>query len=327
MGPGDRYTPFVARSFGAAPGVQAIDTWMGRRERVTSAYLVEADEPALVETGPTTSKEALLAGLHELGVGPEDLAHIVVTHIHLDHAGGAGSVAPHFPAATVWVHERGAPHLADPSKLVASAERVYGREKLHRLFGPVEPVPADRLRALTDGDRIPLGGRELEAIYTPGHASHHVCLVDSASGGIFVGDALGVFLPDIRILRPATPPPEFDLDQAIASVERIAARQPPVVLFSHFGPALEVSHLCALAIQRLRKWTSVVAAALKETGELAEVVRRLREGTASEFAPATHERLAGLEDRYELLSSYEMNAQGLMRYLRKAGDRAVAEGS
>jgi glyoxylase-like metal-dependent hydrolase (beta-lactamase superfamily II) len=313
----------VASTFEAAAGIQAIDTRMCGHDQVTSAYLVRADEPAIVETGPTTSLSAVLAGLEELRIGPADLAHIVVTHIHLDHAGGAGALAPHFPRATVWVHERGAPHLADPRKLVQSALRVYGEERLREMFGSVDPVPGERLRALADGDKVNLGNRTLEALYTPGHAGHHVCLADSATGGIFVGDAVGVFLPDVRILRPATPPPEFDLELAIASIERVRALRPPLILFSHFGPAAEVDHLTALAVRRLRKWTEVVADAMRESEKVADVVARLREGTASETRAVEGSRVEALEDRYELLSSYEMNALGLMRYLAgRAGSPA-----
>jgi glyoxylase-like metal-dependent hydrolase (beta-lactamase superfamily II) len=317
----------VAITFQAADGIRAIDTVMCGREQVTSAYLVESPEPALVETGPTTSRDAVIEGLRDLGVGPGDLAHILVTHIHLDHAGGAGALAPHFPRATVWVHERGALHLAEPSKLVASAARVYGSEdRLRELFGVVEPVPADRLRSLSDGTRVSLGNRHIESLYTPGHASHHVALADSRTGSVFVGDALGVFLPDVRILRPAMPPPEFDLDLAVASVERIAALQPPMILFSHFGPAKEVPHLCQLAIHRMRKWTAAVEEALEETEELAEIVRILRARTLPEISPAAGDRREALESRYELASSYEMNAMGIARYVRKRAE-ARARGS
>jgi glyoxylase-like metal-dependent hydrolase (beta-lactamase superfamily II) len=307
----------VSSTFEAAPRVRAIDTRMCGRDRVTSAYLVEAAEPALVETGPSTSIDTVLAGLRSLGVGTDDLAHIVVTHIHLDHAGGAGTLAPYFPRATVWVHERGAPHLADPTRLVQSAVRVYGEERLRDLFGHVDPVPGDRLRALSDGDEIALGDRKLEALYTPGHAGHHVCLTDSATGAVFVGDAVGVLLPDVRVLRPATPPPEFDLELAIASIERVRKQDPPLILFSHFGPAEEVEDLTALAITRLEGWTDIVRDALADAEDLASVVARLREGTASELGPVRD--AAGGEDRYELLSSYEMNAMGLMRYLSQRG--------
>jgi glyoxylase-like metal-dependent hydrolase (beta-lactamase superfamily II) len=307
----------VVGTFEAAPGIRAIDTRMCGRERVTSAYLIDAREPALVETGPSTSAQAVLDGLDSLGVGAEDLRHIVVTHIHLDHAGGAGTLAPHFPGATVWVHERGAPHLADPTRLVESAVRVYGEARLRELFGAVDPVPAGRLRALTDGDEVPLGDRKLSTLYTPGHAGHHVCLVDSATGVVFVGDAVGVFLPDVRVLRPATPPPEFDLELAVASIQRVREVDPPRILFSHFGPADEVAHLTALAISRLERWTDIVREAIAHAGDLRSVVARLREGTASELRPA--QGLEAVEDRYELLSSYEMNAMGLMRYLAKRG--------
>jgi glyoxylase-like metal-dependent hydrolase (beta-lactamase superfamily II) len=314
----------MSTTFDVAPGIRAIDTLMGGRQQVTSTYLLEGPEPAIVETGPSTSLEALAEGLAQLGIGPRDLAHVVVTHIHLDHAGGAGAVAARFPGATVWVHERGAPHLADPSRLVASAERVYGAERLRTLFGSVDPVPAQRLRSMTDGDTISLGDRELEVLYTPGHASHHVALRDSRTGGIFVGDALGVFLPDVRILRPATPPPEFDLEVAIRSVERIEDRHPPMLLFSHFGPAEEVGHLCSLAISRMRRWAGLVEEVLTRTDRLEEVVRHLRLGTESDARAAGAERQAAIEDRYELLSSYQMNAMGLIRYLKGRGGQDKA---
>jgi glyoxylase-like metal-dependent hydrolase (beta-lactamase superfamily II) len=305
----------MADTFQVAEGITAIDTVMCGRQRVTSAYLVEAEEPALIETGPSTSAEAVREGLDALGVGPGDLAHILVTHIHLDHAGGAGTLAPHFPRATVWVHERGAPHLADPVRLVRSASRLYGEERLRELFGPVEPVPADRLRSVSDDDRVPLGSRELSVMHTPGHASHHVCLVDSATGAAFVGDAVGVFLPDVRVLRPATPPPEFDLELAVSSIERIRELGPSMILFSHFGPAPEVDHLLALSVSRLEKWTAIVGDAMRETTELSDVVVKLRERTSTELGPVAAESVEAVNDRYELLSSYQMNAMGLMRYL------------
>lgn len=297
------------------------------REKATSAYLVEADEPALVETGPTTSVPAVLNGLSALGIGSADLAHIIVTHIHLDHAGGAGALAPHFPGATVWVHERGAPHLADPRKLVASAARIYGEDALRALFGPVEPIPQERLRSLSDGDTVPLGNRAIEAIYTPGHASHHVCLLDDATQSMFVGDALGVFLPDVRILRPATPPPEFDLELAVESIDRVAERRPSRLLFSHFGPAEEVTDICRLATQRIKSWAEIVEQALTKTEDVVEVVRILREQTAEEMGPAAGTEYEAVQDRYEVLSSYEMNAIGLMRYLKKRREAATPSGS
>lgn len=311
----------AAVTFVAAPGITAIDTQMVGHEQVTSAYLVEATEPALVETGPTTSVPNVVEGLASLGVGPGDLAHVVVTHIHLDHAGGAGTLLPHFPNATLWVHERGAPHLADPTKLLASAARVYGEEGLERMFGTVEAVPAGRIRAVGDATIIPLGGRTLFTVYSPGHASHQVCLIDSETRALFTGDALGVFLPDVGVLRPATPPPEFDLEMAVRSVERVRAADPTLLLFSHFGPSPDVAALCDLAIDRLRGWTDLVRAETARSGgavDAAAIGRYLRDATAAETRSAM---AAGLDvERYEFLSSYEMNAAGILRYLQRRPD-------
>ena len=307
-----------ARTFEAAPGVTAIDTMMVGKAMVTCAYLVAADEPILVETGPTTSLPSLVAGLDAVGVGPADLPNVVVTHIHLDHAGGVGALAERFPGATIWVHERGAPHLADPTRLIASAVRVYGADRLASMFGSVDPVPAERIRALVDGDTISLGDRALEVMHTPGHASHHICLRDDATAAVFTGDGFGVYLPDVGVLRPATAPPEFDLEVAVADIERVRAASPSALLFSHFGPATDVEAVCDLAIERLRGWTELVRAALDRPGgdeaSAAEIGRFLRDATASE----TSEALArGLDvERYDFLSSYEMNAAGIMRYLR-----------
>jgi glyoxylase-like metal-dependent hydrolase (beta-lactamase superfamily II) len=308
----------VEVTFTAADGITAIDTVMCGRERVTSSYLLDGPELAIVETGPTTSLEALSTGLAALGVGARDLAHVIVTHIHLDHAGGAGAVAERFPGAIVWVHERGASHLADPTKLESSAARIYGPERLRELFGAIHPVPPDRLRSIDDGDTIRLGDRALEVLYTPGHAGHHVCLRDTRTGGVFVGDAFGVFLPDVRVLRPATPPPEFDLELAVRSIERVGSIEPTVLLFSHFGPASDVSMLCELAVTRLWEWTAIVGDTLRSSDRVDDVVAALEERTEPDLDRG---RGGGGSDRYELLSSYEMNALGIMRYLQKrAGD-------
>jgi len=306
-----------------ADGITAVDTRMAGRARVTSAYLLTGGEPALIETGPTTSSEPVIQALESLGLGPEDLAHVVVTHIHLDHAGGAGRLARRFTAATFWVHDRGAPHLADPTRLVESAGRIYGPERLRELFGPVEPVPADRLRSVSEGDRIALDGRELEVVYTPGHASHHVALVDSTTGAVFAGDALGIHLPDVRVLRPATPPPDIDVELAVESIERIRSRARAMLMFSHFGPVTEVDELCELAGSRLRKWAGIVRTALDRTDDLEEIAAVLARDTADEFDAATDPSV-DLE-RYEILSSMQMNAAGLVRYWRKREERASGE--
>ncbi len=176
-----------------------------------------------------------MAALDQIGVGPAELAGVAVTHIHLDHAGGVGDVAHAFPAATVYVHEKGARHLADPTKLVNSAARVYG-PLLDSLYGRIDPTPAERLHVLRDGEEISVGpDRVLVAVDSPGHAKHHVGLHDSLSGVLFAGDAVGVKLPDGGVLRPSTPPPDFDLEQALTSLSKFAARRPSGIALAHYG--------------------------------------------------------------------------------------------
>lgn len=312
-------------TFEVAPGLSAIDTFYAGRERYTAAYLLRADEPAIVETGPTTSVEHVVAGLERLGIGPNDLAHIVVTHIHLDHAGGVGRLSSAFPRATVWVHERGAPHLADPARLVASATRIYGEGQMASLFGPVDPVAPERLRSVGDGDRIGLGGRLLDVLATPGHANHHIALVDSDTGAVFTGDALGIHVPDLKVLRPATPPPDFDIELAIESIERIRVRaRTSLVLFSHFGPVTDVDRICELASRRTRAWAEVVREALATTDDLdqiTELLRREAERDTETGAEATLDL-----DRFETLSSVRMNAMGIIRYWKKRAERRVPQG-
>src|SRR5713226_10702047 len=171
--------------------VYEIDTRMAGHRGITAGYLILADRPCLVETGTAPSAPVVRDALAQLGVGPGDLATVVVTHIHLDHAGGVGDIAAMFPAAKIVVHQRGARHLADPSRLMASARMVYG-DALDRLFGVLTPVPADRIVALDDVGTVDLGGgRRLDSHYSPGHAKHHVGLVDSDTGDLYVGDAAG----------------------------------------------------------------------------------------------------------------------------------------
>ena len=302
-------------TFEVAQGITAIDTFMGGRDRYTAAYLVSAAEPALIETGPGTSVEPVTQALDHLGIAPGTLAHIVLTHIHLDHAGGVGALAARFPHATVWVHERGARHLADPTRLIASATRVYGPARMASLFGPLEPVPADRLRVLVDGEILSLGDRALRAIDTPGHASHHLAIVDERTDVVFTGDALGIHVPNLPVLRPATPPPDFDLELAIRSIERIRAVAGSTLLFAHFGPISEVDRTCDLAIRRLREWTDAVRGAMRESADLDRIVEVLSREAARDVVTGAEAQLD--LDRLETLAGIRMNAMGIARYLQK----------
>jgi glyoxylase-like metal-dependent hydrolase (beta-lactamase superfamily II) len=312
--------------FPVADGIIAIDSLMGGRARYTAAYLLDATETTLVETGPGTSVEPVAAALDHLGVAADELAHIVLTHIHLDHAGGVGQIASRFPRATVWVHERGAPHIADPTRLVASTARVWGEAEMRELFGPAAPVAGDRVRPLHDGDEITMGDRRLTVLDTPGHASHHVALVDSRTGAVFTGDALGIHVPDLPVLRPATPPPEFDLERYVASIDRIREAARSVLLFAHFGPLADADATCELAIRRVRDWAGVVEGAVREGIDPHELAARLESTALADIetgAEATLD-LEMLEDRLRLISSIRMNAQGLARYWERREKRGDA---
>jgi glyoxylase-like metal-dependent hydrolase (beta-lactamase superfamily II) len=304
--------------FEVAEGITAIDTLYAGRQRYTAAYLVAGSESAIVETGPATSFEPVVAGLERLGIGPQDLAHIAVTHIHLDHAGGVWRIAERFPNATVWVHERGARHLADPTRLRASVESIYGAEAMGSLFGTVEPVAAQRIRVLHDGAAVDLGGRSLRAVYTPGHAKHHMALADSASGAVFTGDALGIHPPQTDMLRPATPPPDYNLELALASIDRIREyARGSKVLFSHFGPVDEVDRICDLAALRFRRWTEAVGDTVADPDDLDEAVRVLRELSRVEAGAGTGAEARLDLEALETMSSIRLNAMGIAGYWRR----------
>src|SRR5215468_4991713 len=240
-----------------------IDTRMAGYQGITAGYLIRSDRPCLVETGTAPSAPVVKDALASLGVGPDDLATVVVTHIHLDHAGGVGDIAAMFPSADVVVHELGARHLADPSRLMASARMVYGDE-LDALFGELAPTPADRIRSVERTGVVDLGGgRRLDSHYSPGHAKHHVGLIDSLSGDLYVGDAAGIYIPETGDQRPATPPPDFDLEVALESLRMFAALQPTRLLFSHFGPVTAVSETLERSAAEINVWVDETRRARK----------------------------------------------------------------
>jgi glyoxylase-like metal-dependent hydrolase (beta-lactamase superfamily II) len=294
-----------------------IDTKMHGLDGITGTFLLQGEKTALVETGPKSSVEHVLAGLERAGI--ESLDWIVPTHIHLDHAGAAGTLLKHFPEATVAVHSIGAPHLVDPSKLWKSASRIYG-DAMESLWGGIDPIPQDKVRALDDGDKIDLGGRSLQAIETPGHAYHHHAFLDDATGNLFTGDALGVRLPDVGVMRPATPPPEWHVEKAIASIERIRELDPTAVWLTHFGPqdrgtnASSVAETCDRAIASIRRWETWVREARAQSGELDEVTNLVQEHARRALEEGLPDELV---ERMEQTTSYRMNVSGFMRYIDK----------
>ena len=291
-----------------ADGVIELDTMLGGWERVTAGYLIEGDNPVLIETGSQSSVPVLLAQLDALGLGPEDLAGVVVTHIHLDHAGGVGDVARAFPKATVYVHQKGARHLVDPTKLVDSAARVYG-PLLDSLYGRLDPTPAERIHVLEDGEAIPVSpSRSLIAVDSPGHAKHHVALHDSLSGVLFAGDAVGVKLPDAGVLRPSTPPPDFDLTLALQSLRRFAERRPTGLALAHYGLLAEPLDVLDEADGTLRAWAQVAEAAFRRGADVAVALAAAFESDL-DGVPEEHRQ------KLEVMNGVHSNAAGLTRWL------------
>ncbi len=295
--------------------IVAVDTFTGGMDKVTAGYFLPAPRPALVECGPSLSIEHVIAGLHELGLDPADLAYLVVSHVHLDHAGGAGDVAQAFPSATVVVSELGARHLHDPDKLNASARRVYG-DLMDTVYGACTPIDRERLRAVSDGDTIDLGaGRHLELLHTPGHAKHHIGVWDSETGALFVGDSVGVKLPGMRQLRPATPPPDFHREAMETSIRRYQDRRPTRVYLAHYGPVDPPDLALTEGLERLRVWTDTAEAAYRQHDELDHVVETLATRLAHEVDPVPGDPHA--EERVRLMSGLESNAAGMLRYFRR----------
>jgi glyoxylase-like metal-dependent hydrolase (beta-lactamase superfamily II) len=294
-----------------------IDTRMAGYDGITAGYLIRSDRPCLVETGTAPSAPLVRDALAALGIGPADLATVVVTHIHLDHAGGTGDIAEMFPAAEVVVHERGARHLADPSRLMASALMVYGDE-LDGLFGTLAPTPAGRIRAVENTGVVDLGGgRRLDSYYSPGHAKHHVGLVDSVTGDLYVGDAAGVYIQETGDMRPATPPPDFDLGVALESLRTFAALQPTRLLFSHFGPVTAVGETLERSAAELNLWVDETRRARSAGMDLDHAAAMVAERTRQRYtalSPGADPQIAAKFDR---ISGAAANVTGIMHWLDK----------
>lgn len=301
-------------------GVIGLDTQMGGLPEITAGYLLQGERPALIETGPAKVAGVVADGVGRAGLAPEDLGWIVLSHIHLDHAGGVGDLVRTFPNATVIVHPFGARHLVDPERLLASSARVYG-ELMGTVYGGLTPVEASRIRAVDDGEVIDLGGRRLELIHAPGHARHHMGVFEPDLGALFAGDAVGVLLPSSQVLRPATPPPDFDRDLALRSLRAFADRNPAHLVLTHFGPITPPAERLAEAEERLLRWCETAESAARGHGaDVDHIEAALRERFEQEEGQPSSDG-----DRFRLLNTYRSNAAGLARWIqqrqRQAEDR------
>lgn len=292
-------------------------------EGIVGSYLLAGkNDLVVIDPGPESIMEALLDAIRMVGFNPRDVTHILATHIHLDHAGAAGSLMRHMPRARVYAHSKGAPHLLDTSKVVASASRIYG-DKMQELWGEVEPVPAERLRIMDDGDVLNIAGRHLDVYYSPGHAVHHVIFFDAQSGELFAGDTAGVRLQDVDYVRPPTPPPDIDIEAWLQSINMMESLQPRVIYIAHFGPTRDISsHLTRLRTQ-LTRWGDFVLEQMRTGKDESQVLAALIAHTEPELRSISHDEHA--VQRYEIAANYPMSVQGYMRYWRKKHPEKLLE--
>ncbi len=300
------------------PGMFMIDAHMFGKPEHLSTYVFTEPIPTLIEPGPTTCHEYVMAGLEEIGL--DDLAQIAVTHIHLDHAGGTGTLANRFPRAKVFVQENGARHLAAPERLLASATRIYGEDGMRDLWGEMVPVAAERISPMTDGDQINLGnGRHLDVMYTPGHAKHHMSLVDSETDYVMVGDSVGITYPGYGIVHPTVPPPDIDVELLLSQFGRYRQRQVSALAFAHFGVHQEVDMLLDDAQRRLRLWTEIVA---DNSGqEPAQIGPIIEEANRADLRAGGQSQ--AIVERMQARTHFPTEASGLLRYIRNRAQESA----
>jgi len=299
-----------------AAGLDYVDLlFLGRPDIIATAILRGADGVALIDPGPSTTLDTLRLSLQHKGIAIADVRQLLLTHIHLDHAGATGTLVRENPAIEVLVHERGAPHMADPAKLLASATRLYGESDMQRLWGEFLPVPVSNLRALKGGERLLAGGRELAVAYTPGHASHHVSYFDHASRVAFVGDTAGIRRGPGTYVMPPTPPPDIDLEIWRESEARILAWDPDTLFLTHFGPF----HGARLQFRQMQEnidaWSGIVKRLIADQS-LSEDARQQKfvEEAFRELRRSVGEQEA---EQYGRAGRLDYSWQGLARYWRK----------
>ncbi len=299
-----------------APDTMLIDVeYLGQSHYIACA-LLEGESPVLVDPGPTVSLPVLEQGLRRAGLSIDDLAGVLLTHIHLDHAGATGTIVKRNPRITVYVHRRGARHMVEPRRLLRSAERLYGNQ-MDALWGDFLAVPKDNVRALEGGETLELAGRRIEVAYTPGHASHHVSYLDTANGTAFVGDTAGIRIFGHSFVLPVTPPPDIDLEGWETSLGKIEAWNADRLFVTHFGPANDVGDHLDRFRERLSEWAATVRNDLASDANddtcvdafTADVLGQLTAGLPPDAVPL-----------YQQGGAPEMSWRGLARYWTKKSE-------
>lgn len=297
-----------------APDLSYCDlNFLGQPDTIATAILSAKGAVALVDPGPSTCLASLERTLETQGMTLGDVSAILLTHIHLDHAGATGTIVARHPHIEVFVHERGAGHLVDPAKLIDSASRYFGPVNMARFWGEIVPVPQERLRVLQGGERVQAGGRNFDVLYTPGHAHHHVTYLDRSSGIALVGDVAAMRIKSGDVIPP-TVPPDFDLDLWIDSIERVGALRPDTIFLTHFGPVADVQPHLQSAVENLRWAVGLVEESLRVDATDAERSEAFGKRLRRDLLRTAD---TGLIAAYEPTAPLETLWFGIARYLRK----------
>jgi glyoxylase-like metal-dependent hydrolase (beta-lactamase superfamily II) len=290
--------------------------WVGRPHSVAAALLESGGHRAMVDPGPESTYPTLREHLHSRGLSPVQLDAVLLTHIHLDHAGATGSLVRENPRLVVYVHNLGAPHMIDPSRLLASAARLWPHT-LHQLFGETLPVPKENLHILEGGETLTLGTRRVEVEYTPGHASHHVSYFDAAEGVAFVGDTTGIRIDNGPYILPATPPPDINLEIWENSFATILARRPSRLFLTHFGYAKNPAEHINEFRRRLHHWAELAAEVLRSSADESQAKQAFVARAQAEM----QKRIGAQEaDHHAFTAGLDLSFLGLARYLRKRAE-------
>jgi glyoxylase-like metal-dependent hydrolase (beta-lactamase superfamily II) len=305
-------------------GITAVDAEYLYPGHAAAHLIVDGGRAAFVDVGTNSSVPYLLAALDELGIARTAVDYLLLTHVHLDHAGGAGALMQELPSARAVLHPRGAPHMIDPSKLIAGSIAVYGEERFRSLYGQLVPIAPERLRTVADGERLVLGGRTLELIHTPGHAQHHYVVVDAAHASIFSGDTFGISYRALdtekgAFIIPSTVPTQFDPQQHIASIDRMLAYRPESIYLMHFSRVTDIARLGA----SLKEQITELARMARAHAAGPDPQRSIRADMLALWrALARHHgcRLSDGELEDAFAGDLTLNTQGLIAWLARTGE-------
>ena len=300
-------------------GITAVDTEYLYPGHAAAHLVTQNGRAAFVDVGTNDSVPYLLAALRALGLEPGAVDYVLLTHVHLDHAGGAGRLMRALPNARCVLHPRGAPHMIDPARLITGSRAVYGPERFERLYGRIEPIEAGRVHVTRDGERLRLAGREFEILHTPGHALHHQVFVDLAHRGIFTGDTFGISYRELdspagAFIFPTTTPTQFDPAQLRASVERLLAYAPQAMYLMHYSRVTEVPRLGASLLEQIAALERIA----RDGAAAPDRSAAIRAGMWRLWLERAHRHGCPLDDAHLarlLEGDLELNTQGLVHWL------------